>query len=328
MSLSEIIITFPLSENEYYKDVSPSPVPVQELSISQIRLSPEFSDMMSYMRGLLRDNERSNRTLSLAVEIVKFVPTLYMVWGVIRDCIVEMDLPSKDFLLLVDKLTMKKQKVYQLWTMRTFLIEREFVRLSEQYSGEEYTTRLSTLLNSELSIINYCLKSDTKSYHAWSYRIKFIDMSLAVLNDKKITFLEEQLSYSENLIVGDFHNNSAWSFRQTLIKRLSEFQDIYSNEIKWLCKILTESGICNESAASYLFWLLETLEIALNEISFFDLIESYVCADGLHNMGLKCQFVEYCSDNNVLPELMVRVLDNLIEFDEPRKSYWLTFKDT
>jgi protein farnesyltransferase/geranylgeranyltransferase type-1 subunit alpha len=60
----------------------------------------------------------------------------------------------------------------------------------------------------ELAFINKVLDEDSKNYHGWSYRQWVV---------KKFDLWNKDATYTDDLLVFDVRNNSAWNYRFYLI---------------------------------------------------------------------------------------------------------------
>ena len=95
--------------------------------------------------------------------------------------------------------------------------------------------------------------SDAKNYHAWSYRIWFIE---------RFSLWDGEMESAEQLIDDDVCNNSAWSYRCFLrMKSGEEFGvDFVSKEIDYVLNKRLPTDYNNESAWAYMRGLLATSE--------------------------------------------------------------------
>lgn len=64
--------------------------------------------------------------------------------------------------------------------------------------------------DAEISFLQKIFESDSKNYHAWSYRVWLIE---------RFSLWEGELEYAESLLDKDVQNNSAWSYRYFLLNR-------------------------------------------------------------------------------------------------------------
>lgn len=91
--------------------------------------------------------------------------------------------------------------------------------------------------------------SDSKNYHAWSYRLWFVERFQ--LWDGELEFVNEELSG------GQFTNNSLWSYRYFLLMKTREFnRELVKNEINYALNLLMTKNPNNEAAWVYMKGLL------------------------------------------------------------------------
>lgn len=91
--------------------------------------------------------------------------------------------------------------------------------------------------------------SDAKNYHAWSYRLWFIERFN--LWEGELEFVESQLHE------GQVTNNSLWSYRYFLIMKTQAFtQDLVARELAFTMDCLQRFNMRNEAAWVYLKGLL------------------------------------------------------------------------
>lgn len=62
----------------------------------------------------------------------------------------------------------------------------------------------------ELSFLAKIFKSDSKNYHAWSYRVWLVE---------RFSLYEGELEYAESLLDTEVTNNSAWSYRYFILNK-------------------------------------------------------------------------------------------------------------
>lgn len=92
--------------------------------------------------------------------------------------------------------------------------------------------------------------SDKKNYHAWSYKLWFIER-FQLWDDYEFEFIDEELQ-------DEVTNNSLWSYRYFLIMKTKEYtKDLIQDEINYTLKKL-ELDLTNEAAWVYLRGLLAT----------------------------------------------------------------------
>jgi protein farnesyltransferase/geranylgeranyltransferase type-1 subunit alpha len=62
----------------------------------------------------------------------------------------------------------------------------------------------------EMSFLAKIFQSDSKNYHAWSYRIWLVE---------RFSLWEGELDYAEELLDQEVTNNSAWSYRYFILNK-------------------------------------------------------------------------------------------------------------
>ena len=62
----------------------------------------------------------------------------------------------------------------------------------------------------EINFLAKIFKSDSKNYHAWSYRICLVE---------RFSLWEGELEYAEELLDLEVTNNSAWSYRYFILNK-------------------------------------------------------------------------------------------------------------
>ena len=64
--------------------------------IAAIHYQPDYEEVMSYFRAILKKQEVSERAYELVKEVIKFSPGHYTAWFYMRKLIDEMQLPLED----------------------------------------------------------------------------------------------------------------------------------------------------------------------------------------------------------------------------------------
>lgn len=64
--------------------------------------------------------------------------------------------------------------------------------------------------DAELEFLRQIFQSDSKNYHAWSYRVWLVE---------RFSLWEGELEYAESLLDQEVTNNSAWSYRYFILNR-------------------------------------------------------------------------------------------------------------
>jgi protein farnesyltransferase/geranylgeranyltransferase type-1 subunit alpha len=90
---------------------------------------------------------------------------------------------------------LKLEKNYQIWHHRRCIAEI----LAD---GMDF--------NAELEFLKLIFQSDSKNYHAWSYRVWLVE---------RFSLWEGELEYAESLLDEEVTNNSAWSYRYFILNR-------------------------------------------------------------------------------------------------------------
>lgn len=76
-------------------------------------------------------------------------------------------------------------------------------------------------IDQELQIIDFVLTKDNRNYLVWGYRVDLLELAIALLEksgkDTKQKYMEE-LKWVEAQIKIDIRNNSAWHYRQVLVR--------------------------------------------------------------------------------------------------------------
>lgn len=62
----------------------------------------------------------------------------------------------------------------------------------------------------EMEFLGEIFESDSKNYHAWSYRIWLVE---------RFSLWEGELDYAEYLLDNEVTNNSAWSYRYFILNK-------------------------------------------------------------------------------------------------------------
>jgi len=99
----------------------------------------------------------------------------------------------------------------------------------------------------EMDFLSKIFDSDSKNYHAWSYRIWLVE---------RFSLWEGELEYAEKLLDEDVYNNSAWSYRYFLLNKapnnLSGTLEFAFTELKYLIDKRLLQALDNEAAWVYL----------------------------------------------------------------------------
>ncbi|POW20830.1 hypothetical protein PSHT_03053 [Puccinia striiformis] len=184
-----------VDDDELWKDITPIPQADAERPMVQIAYHPEYRKAMNLFRGLLEQDERSERALKLTSVILQYNGAHYTVWNYrsqILKHLHQTDPEGKHIqkeLGMLNKYMGDMRKSYQAWQHRALMVE-----LLEDVSKE-------------IAFVDKVLKADTKNYHTWTYR-----QSLLCRYNQPEMWAGE-LSAIEGLLVEDIRNNSAWNHR-------------------------------------------------------------------------------------------------------------------
>lgn len=158
-------------------------------------------------------NELSERALFLTGQVINIVPAHYTIWlyryKIISNLIQKLDKAEKEQRLQDDlhwcgELATHKEKCYQIWHYRQLIVE---LLIKEVYEGDK---NKFDVVASEYPIISTMMSLDEKNYHVWSYRRWLVEAFDLFSSDLEWCF-------NDNMISTDIRNNSAWSFRFTLL---------------------------------------------------------------------------------------------------------------
>lgn len=193
-----------------YSDVEPLPLTREEdkdYELCRIMYDDEYEQVMSLMRSMIARDELSVRALRLNSRAIELSPAFYTAWNY-RFRIIEHLLKEENLLqeghdasyLLnkeldwLDEFTLNNPKNYQIWSYRQAV-------LTQLHPHATFAR--------EHPIIDLMLDDDTKNYHVWSYR------NWCCSHFK--TYGEE-MDFTGRFIKRDVYNNSAWSYRFSMLK--------------------------------------------------------------------------------------------------------------
>jgi len=180
----------PYGERPEWRDLTP--VPQNESSftpMAPIMYGDEYKDATNYFRAILQQGEQSERVLELTEHIIRMNPSHYTVWQYRYDTLLAIKADLDVELDLMNEISSKHLKTYQVWHHRRLLLAH--IRKPRP----------------ELVFIANALQEDTKNYHTWAYR----QWILAEFNDDELWAGE--LAYAEKMLSDDLRNNSAWHHR-------------------------------------------------------------------------------------------------------------------
>ncbi|OZJ05495.1 hypothetical protein BZG36_01897 [Bifiguratus adelaidae] len=152
-----------------------------------IAYTAEYIQAMGYFRALSRANELSERALALTEHIIHLNPAHYTIWLYRQNILFALKADFQKELDWIDEIAEEKSKNYQVWHHRQVIVEK------------------AKDPSREFAFINNILEEDAKNYHAWSYRQWLLQTFSLSWSD--------ELQYTDDLIILDIRNNSAWNHR-------------------------------------------------------------------------------------------------------------------
>ncbi|TNN05537.1 Protein farnesyltransferase/geranylgeranyltransferase type-1 subunit alpha [Schistosoma japonicum] len=239
-------------DRQEWDDINPIPQDDGGRHIVKIAYSEEFVDAHDYFRAALMKDERSERTFSLTSDILLFNPANYTAWEYRRRIIEEISPDLNDELRFVDELIEEYSKNYQLWHHRQWVVEK----LSNQNKND--SAFIIQLGSNVLDFVGSVISDDPKNYHAWQHRrwtVTFFKVPI-----------EKELAFTEQMLVNDVHNNSAWNHRYYIVmcdEGLSSAT--LQREIDFVQKRISFAPN-NESSWNYFYGLLMPIVRGKNHI--------------------------------------------------------------
>ena len=169
---------------------------------------------------------------------------------------------------LTFSLLRKFPKCYWIWNHRNWTLQK-----GEAWTG---TTHAQELWHGELQLVGKMLQSDSRNFHAWSYR-RFVVAQLERLDSttresstgSKQSLVESEFEYTTKMISANLSNFSAWHQRSRLIPRLlnernadeTERRKMLDSELAWICTAVNTDPF-DQSIWYYHAFLMNTLSPA------------------------------------------------------------------
>jgi geranylgeranyl transferase type-2 subunit alpha len=167
--------------------------------------------------------------LSLVTKLLNENPEYYTIWNHRRRLMIALfggtdaEEPSalkagdlvQDDLRLTFGLLRKFPKCYWIWNYRNWLLEAGETALGTEVGRE--------LWSGELQLVNKMLHTDSRNFHAWSYRrivVSRIEHLRTTEGGTPKTLTESEFNYTTKMIKANLSNFSAWHNRSKLIPRL------------------------------------------------------------------------------------------------------------
>ena len=186
----------PFIDRDEWDDIDP--IEQYEGGIAPIAPIPypeEYVEIMGYFRAILKKDEISQRAFNLTEEVIFHSMGNYTAWHYRRRCLDELKLPLEDEIKWLQTHGLRMEKNYQIWHHRRCI-------------AEILAEKLDTA--SEMDFLDKIFDSDTKNFHAWSYRVWLIE---------RFQLWDGELDFCNKLMDADVFNNSLWSYRYFLLSR-------------------------------------------------------------------------------------------------------------
>ncbi|PVU88925.1 hypothetical protein BB559_004292 [Furculomyces boomerangus] len=291
-------IWIPFNERKEWDDVAPIYIVDGPDSICPIAYTVEFKETMAYLRAIMQAGEVSERAFELVGEAIKLNPANYTAWLYRIKIFQDLDLDVKKELAWISMIANDNPKNYQVWHQRQKIVDslvksnkiKEFdieldkttkdnlsmVSNSDTVSIDESLVLLTKNLGNEIAkneieFINSQISSDSKNFHAWSYR-QYIIKTFELWDYEKV--------YLESKINQDIRNNSAWNQRYfVLLKGKMDFKitdtEVLEKEIRYTTeKIVLAPN--NESSWVYIQGLLRVHSEELLYSMFYKTIHDFM----------------------------------------------------
>ncbi|KAF9912212.1 CAAX geranylgeranyltransferase alpha subunit [Lobosporangium transversale] len=285
----------PFYESSEWADVVPIPQDDGPNPLVPIAYTKEYSTTMGYFRAICQRQEQSERALELTKIVIELSPSHYTVWHYRQRLLKALNKDLTEELEWVEWMSNENPKSYQIWHHRQVIIEHSAASLfptspsspsATPTSGSGIATTASSLtttptipyhdlsesqkatvleiVHRELTCIASAFQTDSKNYHAWSYR------QWVLTHFGPGPWWDEELTYIDELLTDDVRNNSAWNQRYFVVafgpKELSN--EIVQREVEY-AKSKIERTPNNESPWTYLTGVLKKAQRPLSDIKDF-----------------------------------------------------------
>jgi len=308
---------------ELFHDIIPIPQDDGPHPVCSIAYPQGYVDAMGYLRAIMKNNERSERSLELTAICLRFNPANYTTWWFRRQCLAALSTPPEDHqtqltyfsshlidsdLKLASNLGGSNPKNYQIWYHRRNLLECTF-------TGGAASDEERCLVGEELQYIASVLDEDAKNYHAWSHR----QWALKTLNTEELW--NKELDFTDKLIIKDVWNNSAWNDRWFAshrgLKSAPFCLEKSKNEVSYVIDKIANDPY-NESPCRYLVAIVKE---QLLLIGGEDKFRSFISECEKKIMKVKREFEESMKmDGNDCVQLIGAYID-ILEMKGDQESY-------
>ncbi|KAJ2158744.1 CAAX geranylgeranyltransferase alpha subunit [Coemansia sp. RSA 552] len=197
----------PMAQQEMWADVVPLPQDDGEMPVCPIAYTDEYREMMDYLRAVMAKGEVSSRALDLSGRVIEANPGHYTVWVYRKRLVEELGADIGEELDWVGNISAKYPKNYQLWHHREALVG-QLLGAKEAAELTEDQLIAHPVVRRELQFLASAIESDSKNFHAWSYRQWLIG---------KYQLWAQELAFVETMINQDVRNNSAWNQRYFVV---------------------------------------------------------------------------------------------------------------
>jgi len=176
--------------------------------VMPIAYSTYYEEQMNILRTLMKNNEKSERTLKLTEEIISKSPSNYVIWKYRQEILKELKVDLKKELELFEEYAIDNPKCYQLWHHRQFIIEN----LNDPVDELQFTSKM--------------IEYDSKNYHAWNYR-EWIIIHFNLWKD--------EIKFCDTKINDDNENNAAWNYRFFILTNNPDYEinELLRDEIEF-----------------------------------------------------------------------------------------------
>ena len=190
----------PYHDRAEWKDVTPVDQP-QATPLCPIRKNAYVAEVQGYMKAMLNADERSERALNLTRDAIAISKSDFVAWYYRRNILLSLGRVDlfKAELDFIDQVASKAPKNYQLYYHREAVVSF----LQKHMDAEAF----AKLLDSDLNWCTKVIGTDSKNYHAWSYR-QWVITSFPEASD-----LAKEKKFIAFAIKFDPYNNSAWNYR-------------------------------------------------------------------------------------------------------------------